>query len=94
MISTTNSTSAAHKALNTMQDYYPKIIAIMRDYLGPAAERFVNRQMLLSLDKEDSRLDKKDITRLSQGISAALGVLTHRKDIVDEAVGRIKELTK
>ncbi len=75
-----------------MQDYRAELVDIVRDYLGPAAERFVNRQIVLSFDKPITHLRKKDIVRLSFGISAGLRVLTHRNDIVEEVLQRMKNL--
>ena len=69
--------------------YYDKILEITTDYLGPAAERFVSRQINSHFNKNPEELQTGDIPMLAIRIRSGLLVLTNDKEIVDEAFHRI-----
>jgi hypothetical protein len=69
--------------------YYQKIIDITRDYLGPAAPRFVDRQITKHLNKSPDKLDKSDVSSLAIRIRSGLIVLTQDPKVVEEAFQRI-----
>ena len=69
--------------------YYNRIVEIASDYLGPAASRFVTRQISSYLHKTPEELEKKDIQMLAIRIRSGLVVLTKDKRTVDEAFQRI-----
>lgn len=73
-------------------EYYDKILEITTDYLGPAAERFVSRQINSHLKKQPETLQKADIPMLAIRIRSGLFVLTQDIEIVDEAFHRISAL--
>lgn len=72
--------------------YYNKILNITRDYLGPAAGRFVDRQITSHLNKLPHDLDKKDIPMLAIRIRSGLMVLTKDEETVREAFLRISSI--
>ena len=69
--------------------YYEQIIDIAKDYLGPAANRFVDRQINSHLKKSPKDLQKGDIPMLAIRIRSGLLVLTHDARVVDEAFQRV-----
>jgi hypothetical protein len=72
--------------------YYEKILDITKDYLGPAAGRFVNRQIVSHLKKSPEEISKGDIQMLAIRIRSGLVVLTKDSRTVDEAFHRIAAL--
>lgn len=78
-----------------MAGYYDDIVAISKDYLGPAAERFVNRQMEFHLEKKPgAELTKEDIHKIAHSVQTALGLLSSEKMSALEAGKRIEALIK
>ncbi len=73
----------------TTELYYEKIVDITKDYLGPAAGRFVNRQINTHLHKPPESLERTDIPMLAIRIRSGLVVLTQNKETVEEAFQRI-----
>lgn len=69
--------------------YYQHIVDITKDYLGPAANRFVDRQIHTHLHKSPKEITKDDIQNLAIRIRSGLVVLTEDQTIVDEAFKRI-----
>lgn len=69
--------------------YYSKILEITKDYLGPAAERFISRQISSHLKKDPETLQKGDIPMLAIRIRSGLMVLTNDEQVVEEAYHRI-----
>lgn len=72
--------------------YYDKIIEITSDYLGPAANRFVNRQISSHLHKSPEELGRSDVHKLAIRIRSGLVVLTRDEQAVNEAYQRIMAL--
>ena len=72
--------------------YYEEIINITKDYLGPAASRFVNRQIQTYLNKSPDELQKSDIPMLAIRIRSGLVVLTKDQGTVAEAYKRITSI--
>lgn len=72
-----------------MVEYYEKILDIIKDYLGPAAGRFLDRQIKSHLRKSPQDLRKGDIPMLAIRIRSGLMVLTQDNQTVAEAYNRI-----
>jgi hypothetical protein len=77
-----------------MSDYCQKIIVITEDYLGPAAERFVKRQIAFHLEKRPEELTGDDIKKLAAWIKTALSMLTKESEQAQDAYKRIYQLSK
>ena len=78
-----------------MADYNKQIVEITKDYLGPAAERFVRRQIEFHLEKSPEEIEAIDINKIAEAISVALGILNRDEDFdVDEIYQRIAALAK
>ena len=73
---------------------YHQALAITKDYLGPAAERFIARQITFHLQKEPELLAKEDISQLAEWVKVSIAILTEDKQMVDDFTKRIFKLKK
>lgn len=80
-------------SLQTKTSLYRHVIAVTADYLGPAAERFIDRQITSHLNKSPEDLKDKDLVKLIEWIKLAFALLTDNKNMVDEYVGRLSNLS-
>ena len=76
------------------QSVYNQLVKITQDYLGPAAERFIDRLVDSHLNKPPAELSSKDIPKLSEWIKVSLGLLTNDRRLIDECEQRILRLSK
>jgi hypothetical protein len=72
---------------------YDKVVRITNVYLGPAAERFVGRQVRNHLHKEPQTISKKDLKDLIDWVRGAVSLLTENSEIVDEYIEQLALLT-
>lgn len=77
-----------------MAEYHTRVVAITRDYLGPAAERFINRQIDFHIGKPPDQINKDDVAHLRESVRVALGLLVEDKRLVAEAVAKFDALLK
>ena len=73
-------------------ELFEKVVAITEDYLGPAAPRFVTRQISFHLGKTPEELVDSDIPKLAEWTKATLAMLTDDKAIVKDYTVKILEL--
>lgn len=73
---------------------YQQALTITKDYLGPAAERFINRQIAFHLRKEPEQLSKSDIPQLAEWVKVSIAILTEDREMVDNFTKRILKLKK
>lgn len=73
---------------------YERVVNITHVYLGPAADRFIARQVQNHLHKQPKDLSEKDLSKLIDWIRTAVSLLTEDSDIVEEYIGQLKLLTK
>lgn len=71
---------------------YKQIVDITEDYLGPAAKRFIDRQIMAHVGKDPLDLTGKDLTKLTGWIEAAVSLLTDDIEMVDEYTTRLNGL--
>ena len=78
-----------------MSMIYDNAIKIASDYLGPAAKRFIDRQIVAHLSKANPEdLNENDIPKFVEWVRVSLSLLTEDQSIIDECVKRIKSLVK
>lgn len=82
--------TATHNKLSL----YDSVILITTDYLGPAAGRFIDRQIENHLNKPPESLRQKDLDILVDWARVAIALLTEDKAIVDEYSRRLSSLGK
>ena len=73
---------------------YKQVSDITRDYLGPATERFLDRQITFHLKKDPRRLTTDDIPKLAEWVKVSIAILTDDRSTVDEFSSRINKLAK
>ena len=71
---------------------HQQIIAISRDYLGPASERFIDRQAKTHLNKSSEKITKGDLVKLVDWIRLSFALLTNDSRLVDEYIERLLEI--
>ncbi len=65
------------------KNLYQKVVDTSVEYLGPAAERFIRRQILMHLSKEPEKITKQDIPELTSWVKLTLALLTENQELVD-----------
>ncbi len=72
---------------------YDKVVRVTYDYLGPAADRFVTRQIRNHLQKEPEHLKKSDLKSLIDWIKIAMSLLSNDDRLVARYVAELQELS-
>lgn len=75
-------------------NYYNEVVKVTKKYLGPAAERFINRQIEFHLSKDPKTIDKEDVSKLKDSLRVALSLLVNDKELVDNAIKDFEAITK
>ena len=73
---------------------YNSVVEVTKDYLGPAANRFIDRQIVNHLGIKPGKLTAKDLTKLNDWLRIAFSVLTEDEQLINEYFSRINKLTK
>ena len=76
----------------TSSNFYEQVVHITYIYLGPAADRFVARQIVNHLDKKPEQLAKRDLPALIDWIRLAMGFLTQDTEMIDKYIARLQTL--
>jgi hypothetical protein len=79
--------------MKASSNVYDEVIRITHIYLGPAAERFIARQMLNHLQKSPEELTKKDLSKLIDWIRIAVSLITDDSEIIEEYIAQLQKLT-
>jgi hypothetical protein len=66
-----------------------EVVELTEPYLGPAAHRFVSRQIAFHLGKPPEELTANDLPQLADWVSATLSLLTDNQEGVEEYTHRI-----
>lgn len=66
------------------QTVFDELVAVTYDYLGPAAKRFIVREIEAHLHKKPEQLTKDDVRKLHDWCTVAIGLLTEDNQMVDE----------
>lgn len=78
----------------TNQRYYQAVVNATEEFLGPAAERFVNRQVDLHLGKPPQEIGREDIPKLKEALGIAIGLLVKDPGIVNQAMHKFDRIAK
>ena len=71
---------------------YDEVVRITHVYLGPAADRFIARQVENHLHKEPQELSKADLASLIDWIRVVVSLLTEDNEIVEEYAAELQKL--
>ena len=66
------------------ESLYQELVNVTTSYLGPAAERFITRQIDTHLHKTPDQLTKEDVPKLVDWIKLAIALLTEDPKMVEE----------
>ena len=72
---------------------YNRVVRITHIYLGPAADRFIDRQVQNHLSKEPQDLTAADLSQLIDWIQVAVSLLSDDKEIIEEYISQLKKLS-
>ncbi len=78
----------------TRDSIYDQAVRITYAYLGPAASRFINRQVRNHLHKAPEDMTTKDLVRLIDWIRLAMSLLTDNSQIVEEYIGQLEQVAR
>lgn len=71
---------------------YQQVVEATHTYMGPAAERFIDRQIKNHLNKEPSQLTAHDIHELIDWIKIAVSFLTEDSALIEEYIRQLKQI--
>lgn len=71
---------------------YEHAVAICSDYLGPAGERFMRRQIATHLNKKPEELRKEDLPELTNWARLTFAMLTDEARVIDDFSERLTAL--
>jgi hypothetical protein len=78
--------------LMTNNSLYDEVVAITYGYLGPAADRFVVRQIRNHLQKDPHELKPQDLQRLTDWICLAMRLISEDTEIIDQYMSDLRTL--
>ena len=71
---------------------YEQVVRVTHVYLGPAADRFISRQVQNHLHKEPQDLSKADLRILIDWIRVAVSLLTEDSELIEEYTAHLEQL--
>ena len=71
---------------------YEQVVRVTHVYLGPAADRFISRQVQNHLHKEPRDLSKADLRILIDWIRVAVSLLTEDSELIEEYTAHLEQL--
>jgi hypothetical protein len=71
---------------------YEQVVDTTHIYLGPAADRFISRQVQNHLKKQPEQLSQADLEKLIDWIQIAVSLLTEDSDIIEDYISALKRL--
>lgn len=71
---------------------YDQVVRVTHVYLGPAADRFIARQVENHLHKPPEDLSQADLESLIDWIKVVVSLLTEDNEIVDEYTAELQKL--
>jgi hypothetical protein len=80
--------------VSKQNNVYRNLVIITSQYLGPAAERFIDRQVRNHLNKEPRDITKKDVEFLVDWLRSSVSLLTENEDLVEEYIDQVKTFPK
>jgi hypothetical protein len=75
-------------------ELYRQVTEITEEYLGPAAGRFVARQISFHFNKPPEALANEDLPKFLEWTKVTFGLLTEDQSIINEYAEKINRLAK
>lgn len=80
-------------AMRSSSNYlYEQILAITEDYLGPAAKRFIDRQIENHFGKKPAQITAQDLDPLIGWVKISLSMITSNHAAIREYTDRLLKL--
>lgn len=73
---------------------YDRVVRVTHVYLGPAADRFIARQVQNRLHKQPQDLSSKDLSSLIDWIRVTVSLLTEDSEIIEEYISQLVVLSQ
>lgn len=73
---------------------YEDVVSVTYDYLGPAADRFVVRQIRNHLNKDPDQLEPKDLHKLMDWIRLAMQLISSDSETIDRYMTDLQALAQ
>lgn len=73
---------------------YDEIIDITEEYLGPAAQRFIDRQIESHLQKSPDELVPEDVAKLIEWSGLAFAHLTDNRSLIQQFTDSLERLAQ
>jgi hypothetical protein len=73
---------------------YDSVVRVTHVYLGPAADRFIARQVQNHLHKQPADLSPQDLDKLIDWIKVTVSLITEDSEIIEEYINQLMNLTK
>lgn len=73
---------------------YDEVVSVTYDYLGPAADRFVVRQIRNHLQKDPDDLQPKDLRKLIDWIQLAMRLISDDTEAIDRYMADLRILAQ
>lgn len=80
--------------MTTKNTLYDEVVRITYEYLGPAADRFVVRQIRNHLGKDPEQLQRKDLRQLIDWIRLAMRLISNDAHTIDRYVESLEHLAR
>jgi hypothetical protein len=77
---------------STEPSLYERVVRVTHVYLGPAADRFIARQVQSHLNKPPEDITKDDLHKLTDWIRVAVSLLTNDTEVVEEYISQLEKL--
>lgn len=78
----------------TNTSLYDEVVTITYEYLGPAADRFVVRQIRNHLQKDPSQLRREDLRQLIDWIQLAMRLISNDPEVVDKYIADLERIAR
>ena len=82
------------ESINPSLSLYDQVVTVTYEYLGPAADRFITRQIRNHLNKAPEQLSIQDLPQLIAWIRLTMAFLYDNEQIVAKYVARLQQLAK
>lgn len=73
---------------------YEQVVAVTYDYLGPAAQRFVDREVKAHLGKKPQTITNADVIKLVDWSKLAFALMTEDTKMVDDYADSLLAIAK
>jgi hypothetical protein len=71
---------------------YEELLAVTHVYLGPAADRFINRQIENHLHKTPELITAEDLAGMVDWIRAVVSLISDDSEVIEEYVAELRKL--